>query len=74
MKTTPLSLDPKAFEQRVNQLEALVEELLRETPAETTIEKQMKDLEIPYTTDPVDRINRVLEAMHPYQTLDFIEG
>lgn len=63
--------DIVAFEQRVNQLEALVEELLKDTPAEQVIEKKMTALKIDYTIDPVERINRVLEALHPYQTLDF---
>jgi hypothetical protein len=56
---------------RVDLLEALVEELLKESPRETTIEKKMNDLEIPYSNDPVERINRVLEALHPHQVLDF---
>ncbi len=56
---------------RVSQLEALVEELLKDSPVEPIIEKQMNDLDIPYTEDPVERINRVLEALHPHQMLDF---
>jgi len=56
---------------RVGRLEELVEELLKDNPMEPIIEKQMKDLEIPYTDDPVERINRVLEALHPHQMLDF---
>jgi hypothetical protein len=66
-------LNGKSFEQRVNQLESLVEELLKDCPAEPIIEKKMTELEITYTPDPVERINRVLEALHPYQALDFIE-
>ena len=65
--------DTKIFEQRVNQLEALVEELLKDVPAEQTIETRMKALGIAYTSDPVERINRVLEALHPYQAMDFSE-
>jgi hypothetical protein len=57
--------------QRVGQLEALVEELLKDHPVEPTIKKQMSDLEIPYSDDPVERINRVLEALHPHKALDF---
>ena len=59
------------MDQRVEQLEVLVEELLKDHPAETIIEKQMLALEIPYTEDPVERINRVLEALHPERSLDF---
>jgi len=59
------------FEIRVGQLEALVEELLKDNPTEPLIEKQMKALDIPYTEDQVERINRVLEALHPHRALDF---
>ena len=60
-----------SIDQRVGQLEQLVEELLRDNPTEPLIEKQMKELDIPYTDDPVERINRVLEALHPHKALDF---
>jgi len=70
MKTQDMDdIDPSEFEKRVNKLESLVEELLRDTPIETTIETKMKQLEIEYTSDPVERINRVLEALHPYKAL-----
>ena len=62
-----------SFSERVTQLEALVEELLIDTPQEETIQKKMLDLNIPYTEDPVERINRVLSALHPYQVLDIEE-
>jgi hypothetical protein len=63
-------VDPSEFEKRVNKLESLVEELLKDAPHETAIETKMKQLEIEYTVDPVERINRVLEALHPYQALN----
>jgi hypothetical protein len=56
--------------ERVVQLEALVEELLTDHPIEETIEEKMKKLDIAYTADPVERINRVLSALHPYQIMD----
>lgn len=61
------------LDDRVNRLEQLVEELLREKPAEDQIKKKMGDLEIEYSADPIERINRVLEALHPYHALDFEE-
>jgi hypothetical protein len=64
-------MDSISFEQRVDKLESLVEELLKDSPTEGEVEKKMQELSIPYTSDPVERINRVLEALHPYQTLDF---
>jgi hypothetical protein len=60
-------------EEKIGQLEGLVEELLKDSPSEEKIKKQMTELELEYTDDPVERINRVLEALHPYQTLDFEE-
>lgn len=72
VKTQNISgMDSISFEDRVNKLEALVEELLKDSPTEPEVEKKMGELSIPYTSDPVKRINRVLEALHPYQTLDF---
>ena len=59
--------------ERVTRLEALVEEMLKDNPIEDRIQTQMKELEIEYSADPVERINRVLEALHPYETLDFEE-
>ena len=41
---------------RVDLLEALVEELLKEPPREVTIEKKMKDLEIPYSNGIINGI------------------
>jgi hypothetical protein len=58
---------------RVSELESLVEELLKEQPSEEDIQKKMKALEIEYSQDPIERINRVLEALHPYHALDFEE-
>ena len=62
-----------SFSDRVVQLEALVEELLNDNPVEQSIREKMTGLEIAYTPDPVERINRVLSALHPYQILD-MEG
>ncbi len=61
------------LDSRVTQLENLVEELLKESPSEDQVEKKMKELEIAYSKDPIERINRVLEALHPYHALDFEE-
>ncbi|MBK9293596.1 MAG: hypothetical protein IPM57_03995 [Oligoflexia bacterium] len=61
------------MEEKVKKLESLVEELLKDSPQEETIRKKMTDLELEYTQDPVERINMVLEALHPYQVLDFEE-
>lgn len=62
----------EAYE-RVEILESLVEELLKDAPNEELVESKMKHLNIPYSNDPTDRINRVLEALHPYQVMEFEE-
>ena len=65
----------KITSDRVVRLESLVEELLKDAPSEKVIEKKMLELEIVYTGDPVERINRVLAALHPSEVagLDFEE-
>ena len=40
--------DAVSFEQRVNLLESLVEELLKEAPEESTVETKMAALKIEY--------------------------
>jgi hypothetical protein len=70
-KNSKDSVKDSKIEARVDQLEALVEELLKDNPVEDRIEKKMKELSITYTEDPVERINRVLEVLHPYQVLEF---
>ena len=64
---------PNITTDRVDRLEALVEELLKDDPAEDFVKQQMENLKIEYSQDPVERINRVLEVLHPYQVLDFDE-
>jgi hypothetical protein len=64
----------RSIEARVSQLESLVDELLKESPEEVSIKTKMESLKIPYTSDPVERINRVLQALHPYEALDFEES
>jgi hypothetical protein len=58
-------------ESKIINLESLVEELLKEAPSEEVIKTKMSALNIVYTDDPVERINRVLAALHPYELLDF---
>lgn len=60
-----------SLSRRVSQLESLVEELLKDNPIEERIQKKMIDLKIQYTSDPIERINRVLAAMHPFEAIDF---
>ena len=45
-------------------LEALVDELLKEQPEEKVVSKCMKSAGIPDSRDPIDRINKVLLALH----------
>lgn len=45
-------------------LEALVEEMLKPNPCDKTVKTMMKDHGISYSTDPIERINLVLRALH----------
>jgi hypothetical protein len=60
----------KITQERITLLESLVEELLKEEPAEKVVQNKMNALEIEYTEDPVERINRVLACLHPSQVVD----
>jgi len=45
-------------------LETLVEELLKEIPEEKIVQDCMSAAGIPDSRDPIDRINKVLLALH----------
>jgi hypothetical protein len=49
---------------KLNILETLVEELLKETPEEKVVRNCMNAAGIPDSKDPIDRINKVLLALH----------
>ena len=49
---------------KLNILETLVEELLKETPEEKVVRTCMSAAGIPDSKDPIDRINKVLMALH----------
>ena len=66
-------MENKSVAEKVRKLELLVEELLKDHPSEESIKNKMTELELNYTEDPVERINRVLEALHPFGALEFEE-
>lgn len=53
-------METEVFEE----LEGLVEELSKNRPDETLIRRKMYKLGIGYCSDPVERLNRVLLALH----------
>jgi hypothetical protein len=50
--------------EKLRLLEELVEELLKDDPKEAVVEKCMNRAGIPDSKDPIDRINKVLTALH----------
>lgn len=54
----------KAEDQKLQILEVLVGELLKDRPKEALVQKCMSDAGIPDSKDPIDRINKVLLALH----------
>ena len=50
--------------EKLSILEALVEELLKEAPEEKVVRNCMSKAGIPDSKDPIDRINKVLLALH----------
>jgi hypothetical protein len=51
-------------EDKLRVLETLVDELLKEAPAEEVVTSCMSAAGIPDSKDPIDRINKVLLALH----------
>lgn len=49
---------------KLHLLEELVDELLKESPKEDLVRKRMNAAGIPDSKDPIDRINKVLTALH----------
>jgi hypothetical protein len=52
------------MEEKLRILETLVEELLKDAPAENVVVECMNAVGIPDSKDPIDRINKVLRALH----------
>lgn len=50
--------------EKLEVLETLVEELLKDAPKETVVRDCMVAAGIPDSKDPIDRINKVLSALH----------
>lgn len=50
--------------EKLRLLTTLVEELLKDAPEEGKVSDCMKAAGIPDTKDPIDRINKVLLALH----------
>lgn len=48
----------------VASLEVLVEEMLKPKPCEQTVKSMMKGNGLPYSSDPIERVNLVLRALH----------
>lgn len=50
--------------EKLDLLERLVEELLKDSPEEEVVSGYMLQAGIPDSKDPIDRINKVLLALH----------
>lgn len=51
-------------EDRIQVLEALVDELMKDDPADAVVSECMKAIGLKDSKDPIDRINQVLKALH----------
>jgi hypothetical protein len=49
---------------RLQLLEVLVDELMKEDPSESVVTKCMTAVGLKDSKDPIDRINQVLKALH----------
>ncbi|MEQ1875000.1 MAG: hypothetical protein ABL958_00045 [Bdellovibrionia bacterium] len=63
-------MEVKVFEE----LDVLVAELSKEDPDETLVRRKMYKLGIGYCSDPVERLNRVLLALHPLSEQEYPSG
>ena len=53
---------------KLETLEKLVEELMKDQPEEQVVESYMKVTGLEYTSDPIQRINTVLKMLHFEET------
>lgn len=49
---------------RLEVLENLVDELMKERPEDKLVKQYMKQTGIKYSDDPIERLNLVLQALH----------
>ncbi len=49
---------------RIQSLEILVDELIKDAPREDIVKEQMQLIGLEYQTDPLERLNSVLQALH----------
>ena len=50
--------------ERLEVLENLVDELMKEHPEDKLVKQYMKQTGIKYSEDPIERLNLVLQALH----------
>lgn len=60
-------------EPRLEDLESLVEELIKKDPNDEWINRQMQRAGLKVTNDPIERINQVLTALHFAETKKVIK-
>ena len=59
---------------QIDVLEKLVDELLKDEPAQAVLKEGMAQVGLEYTDDPVERINRILLKMHESnKSMSFVE-
>lgn len=59
---------------RLEVLENLVDELMKDQPEEQVVKKYMRQTGIRYSDDPVERLNLVLKALHFVEPNELKEG
>lgn len=53
------------FMDKLGELDLLVDELMKDQPDEKLVRQLMLRVGVPYSKDPIERVNRVLLKMHP---------
>ena len=56
---------PASGKSSLAELDLLVDELMKDQPDEKLVRQLMLKVGVPYSKDPIERVNRVLLKMHP---------
>lgn len=56
--------------EKIQAMEALVEELMKNDPCEDSIREFMGKVGLSYTSDPIERMSQVLIALHSQPGID----
>lgn len=63
----------QALQEKAVDAQKLIDELLKDSPNLQIVESLMKQFDLPFSQDPIERMNIVLQALHPADSADNME-